>query len=575
MKRFKLHISPSVPSNSDPPLPLSIWFQSIFSQLLSVMPIFFDRIDAYSSAAFGFKKQRSSPSSGSTDMGKEPDSPQRPAVSPARPGWWHGSNLAEEMSSNEEIVTDLLHRQENRNGPPLAVAVVFNAGDNVLPLFEQGFICQEEDDAVVGSGCFYDDHLISSPDRVNGLRSWPAIYLRTTVRSGTTLGEPSSGIIRSRGNRSMVSLSQLLLNPSGKSSSVSEIGSSQGLGQGMLAGHLRPVPPQAGQLIKPTQLPLLPRGTSNRKLAIDGNGDGFAQNFGPNPKVKFSEYWLPPGNRVWPHMEWPNIVSLLFDEYRSRLKKVQVTEDCYGAASSSGGAFTYREAPYRQIPKSGIFSGEDAVTPTYNNVELAPQPGLISIASNSSMIRRSSVTSVSSVMDGEAYESSPTMSHSPHQPQSLLPSAYHIIRINEMMWIVVIVKGEEDRWHRRRQRGLSDEEIRSFLQEMALRLSMDDVFSPLSVVNAKLAARQLRPHNFSLSNFWSGNGWRDIETDQFLSNMKNVFGMKTNSPRVEPLKSPYAQRDLSKSAGNASSCLIDGGHLFFLGAELSQILSGM
>lgn len=163
-----------------------------------------------------------------------------------------------------------------------------------------------------------------------------------------------------------------------------------------------------------------------------------------------------------------------------------------------------------------------------------------------------------------------------------------------------MVKGEEEsRWHRRKARGLSDEEIRSFLDDMASKLRVSNRFLELKTcqtarvkVRDPLAPR-VRGRDLGLRDAeWQSEILEDNDElqDEVLELMKEAFNISANSPmlnRAESIlttmsgfrggtagsRSPRERRRILASQRNTgpyaeSSDYREGAAWFFLGPAL-------
>eukprot|EP00591_Stephanopyxis_turris_P010863 CAMPEP_0195509992 /NCGR_PEP_ID=MMETSP0794_2-20130614/2771_1 /TAXON_ID=515487 /ORGANISM="Stephanopyxis turris, Strain CCMP 815" /LENGTH=258 /DNA_ID=CAMNT_0040637335 /DNA_START=450 /DNA_END=1223 /DNA_ORIENTATION=+ len=99
----------------------------------------------------------------------------------------------------DQMIRDFLLKLDGGSGSIITAAVVFDVnGGSSLPSFELGFICEHGNARMktttqTGDGDHGDDNERTNPDcdkgssrRVDGLSSWPAIYMRTTYRTVQT-----------------------------------------------------------------------------------------------------------------------------------------------------------------------------------------------------------------------------------------------------------------------------------------------------------------------------------------------------------------------------------------------------
>lgn len=170
----------------------------------------------------------------------------------------------------------------------------------------------------------------------------------------------------------------------------------------------------------------------------------------------------------------------------------------------------------------------------------------------------------------------------------------------EFFPVLVMVKGEEEsRWHRRKSRGLPDNEIRAFLNEMATKLRVSNRFVGLKTcqtarvkVKDPLAPR-VRNRDLGLrdAQWQSANPEDDDQVqEEVLQLMKEAFNVNSASPmlnRAESIlttmsggfrtpggsRSPRDRRRvlaLQRMSGPyaQTSDYRDGAALLFLGPEL-------
>lgn len=160
------------------------------------------------------------------------------------------------------------------------------------------------------------------------------------------------------------------------------------------------------------------------------------------------------------------------------------------------------------------------------------------------------------------------------------------------MWLSVIVKGEDEGGRTRRRTGgrggLTDEEIRMWLNQFAAKLQTSRLYGPKSVASARKVSKGLSlPAQATAAVSKAGltrDGkefrWKDSEAADILVSLKETFGLQSAySPlAARPLKSPYLRKDSKKFGGarrSASSLLEDAAvqdeasaAAFFLGADI-------
>jgi hypothetical protein len=225
------------------------------------------------------------------------------------------------------------------------------------------------------------------------------------------------------------------------------------------------------------------------------------------------EYASETGPCSWPHTEWNSLVELIKDEF-----SLSSPSQEYGFIS--GDAVTYRQQDSKAAEKS------------------------------------------SSQM-AHGYE--PPFVPPPPPPTSTC--SFHTIRLSVYLWMVAILKCEEDgKWHLRRARGHNDEEIRAFLNEMSLKLRVSCLFDKKSIESVKKTApdyqHALPGHD--LARIWQE--WDETNTQGFLRELKRSFRLRPQSPYMESLRRRGTPRSLRKRQQTVSHS--DSAIAFFVGTSI-------
>jgi hypothetical protein len=132
---------------------IQVWMRQTLQRLIAMLPIIFDRIQAFSKPLYGFQALT-------------PDCLPR------------GENYLGSSEDLESQVLDFLRRQDKAGGPSMAVSVVLDASALKLKKVERGLALNE---TTVNSTKQTDSDVVVS--------QWPAVYMRTTVHpSGSTHG---------------------------------------------------------------------------------------------------------------------------------------------------------------------------------------------------------------------------------------------------------------------------------------------------------------------------------------------------------------------------------------------------
>lgn len=156
----------------------------------------------------------------------------------------------------------------------------------------------------------------------------------------------------------------------------------------------------------------------------------------------------------------------------------------------------------------------------------------------------------------------------PPPPKRASTSSFHLVRLSEYLSMVVIVKCEDDgKWHLRRTRGHSDEEIRVFLNEMALKLKVSILFGSVNDFRQQLVDSK-KEDDERLVQAWKQ--WDDeANTQEFLRELKRSFHLRPQSPYMEKLRSRRGGKQSSRRRSKKRS--VDYGEsalAFFVGNDI-------
>jgi len=116
------------------------------------MLLYFDRIQSYSNFVSERKNSSSNLNSSLQDIDETQD--------------LDGKSEGQDNMDLISIIHDFMYRHHQKGGPLLTFALVYDAEQGSAPTFERGFIVENDDD--------------DSTEGVDGLQSWPAIFLRST-----------------------------------------------------------------------------------------------------------------------------------------------------------------------------------------------------------------------------------------------------------------------------------------------------------------------------------------------------------------------------------------------------------
>jgi len=332
------------------------WFHETFERITSLLPLYFDRVQAFSSAVYGFD------------------------VTPMHART--ASMIAEDQDWNAEIL-QWLRDQEKTSGQEICVAMVLDAVQTNNLHVERGVQLAVR---TMASKTNISKETLGEKAPESGLDNrtrWPAVYMRSTLRSAASSSLRSSqrsGTGSHGGSSTRLSgASQSNLLGWGLKGSASDINSEN------ITGSIRGSPHVSSH-------------KTNQSRIVE---------YGPDSGVA----------TTWPHVEWDRLVGLI--------------------ASNRAGPNRHDAISYHGE------QGQAAQTwSARESIEEAPVV----------------FASASSISSGDASTPSP----SPGQSERKSASVFHIAHLSGSLSLVVIVKGFEARWHRRRT-TLSDEEVRLFL----------------------------------------------------------------------------------------------------------------
>jgi hypothetical protein len=416
---------------------LSQWFQTTFEEVVSLLPIYMDRVRAFSGPLYGF------------------DSAPLFQNELLRHDW-------------DASVAEFLRRQEKAGGPPTAVAIVLDAKGTSNLHVERGFWLS-------GTNGITEE---KKPEPSDTRVLWPAVYMRSTVHStaaashralsvSTASLRSSSGLLRASGGGGPSSRSSLLSNWS----STSE---------------------RAAPLTKSISTPW------------------HVMEYGPDE-----------GNVInsWPHSEWEALVGALLDNKSSFM------------GLDTGDMSSNRVASDNTSPAR---LADEPVAVTYADLEdeeEAKRESLFSVEEQAASLFSTSIE--------PSPTSSPKVKHEQKQQ-----STFHVVSLSPFLSMVVIIKGEQESlWHRRRSR-LGDEEIRSFLDDIASKLRIARQFTPsrLPAVSFKVGDMETRLKALAEVTDWNGKSVKS-----FVRQLKDTFGLRPTLLQDGALNSTSLSRSSARS----------------------------
>lgn len=397
---------------------LQLWFHDMMEHFVSIMPLYFDRINAFASPLYGFDAMH----------------------------LWADSRVASEHY--DSLVLDFLRKHESKGGPAMAVCIVIDAVRTNNLNFGRGFVVRKPPESSMAQ--------LTTAERER--KEWQAVYMRSTVHYNTT---SASHMSRSPSHGAGGSISTIMRRSKGSSFRKGSRHSSSMPSEDDFSRSL-------ASIIRP----------ASQDSAAPAH----------HSQMRVMEYPPATGPVSWPHTEWPQLVEL-------------VREDLAPATAQDGGFGSVQAVTYRQ-----------------------PEPPPKEKKSASL-----------------ALGLPPTVPAPPPKPST--SSSFHLVRLSEHITMLVIVKCEDDgKWHLRRTRGHTDEEIRVFLNEMALKLKVSILFDKDSVDAVKRRSRghsdtsssklQHTPEH-DLVRAWQQ--WDEANSQDFLRELKRSFQLRPQSPYMENL----------------------------------------
>jgi hypothetical protein len=233
------------------------------------------------------------------------------------------------------------------------------------------------------------------------------------------------------------------------------------------------------------------------------------------PKSHVMEYGPDTGTATtWPHNEWGSLVSLL--------ELSPVVEDGVGG-----------DLPAE--PKESIRMAEEPVAVTYRQDAVADEKE--EVEANTWMPRESlekavRLFSVYASSDINVVDQQAVREHAKRQ------STYHIVSLGKYLSLVVMVKSEEESHFLRRRSPLTDEEIRTFMDRLALEWRVSSLFS-----------HDRLPKRSNTRIDLVHEEWDSDKLDDLVMNIKSTFGLRPmNYPLSENRGISFLGRNSPKKA---------------------------
>jgi len=552
---------------SPPSSVLQVWLQLTLENILSVMPIFFDRIDAYSRPLYGFDKNRMIVADKKKDEKKEPHHAQQQQQ----------QQMIGVVHDYDAFMVDFLRRHENKGGQSMAISIVLDAKRTGNLHLEHGVVATATAHTTPtttknNAGSTLPSSTSSQPPMNHEIDEWPAIYMRTTLHStsfSNTSSNARSPLSRSPSSSSgrnsgvtKTSISSMMNKLGHNSRQMLKVPSARNVDDVVSTSaadhhhHHGGMMKSEGNLLRSWSNDT----PNNTRKSTSGNADGSTRTtLSKRDHLNtVLEYAPDSGNLSWPHDEWSKLVPLLLHERNETDNSRNAVDETTNSIVSNqqdmdGGGSLASMTP----STTTTTSTPQAVT--YQGVEESPSKNNNNNNNNNAGSNPSS-----------PQRPPRTGNNSSHSTVSLPNSSiYHVNRLGEYMWIVVLVKREDgSKWHqRKRSRGHSDEEIRSFLEGIASKLRLEsNIFGIESVQNAQLCSSKASKHicttdlakyctlssinssDNSIKDDDDDNGededdddeddsyWTDTDIDNFIIGMKDSFGLQPESRMRRALK---------------------------------------
>ncbi|CAB9517363.1 expressed unknown protein [Seminavis robusta] len=518
---------------------LVLWMKTTFQDYLSIMPLVYDKVLTFATPLYGFDQQ----------ILLEATQKERTFL-----------NDQKGVADLDAQIIELLRKQERAGGTSMAVAIVLDTGiedveeENPAPTsathqtsrtlnwaqsghhhhrVELGFSMQTtlSKNHAGGGGPTSRKTLVDPNAKSSGgtdeeqkstnvaeLRPWPAVYLRSTMRLGT----PTRGGAASNTGGGMGLINGIRRNASSTkgSSSALDGGSSSQHGSSLHSSR------SAGS-VDGSPRSKYRKSSSTRRCSLLSHGNIF-------------EYETEPSNgSSWPHSEWGQLRSFLeaLSLGDGAWSENFVTDHVTNSPNTSPG----------RMGDTSSLSGVEPTAVTFHPDGIEPTGEGSGRGSTTFDSRRSILSSDLGKQLWDPLPTPLTTASSSNVASSTAPTTFHAVQINNFMWMIVMVKCEEEsRWHRRRSRGVPDREIREFLNHMAAKLAISNRFLGLKTcqtarvkVRDRLAPR-VRGRDLGLRDAqWESANPEDDDQAQedVLQLMKEAFSVTGSHPTLNRAES--------------------------------------
>jgi hypothetical protein len=244
---------------------------------------------------------------------------------------------------------------------------------------------------------------------------------------------------------------------------------------------------------------LKPTRSTSTSILRSWSADTSSPRVGGQKKVEekqlnILEYSPDSGSSAWPHSAWSSLVALL---------------------TGSG----------EELPPSPIAELPPVERASFGNIEenlkslsMRKWPGSAPIPSPGSPLVPALKRKMSTVCEN---------------------TSFHTSHLSDFMWLVIMVKGEEEsRWHIRRSRTVVEDEVREFLNKTAPVLRIGYWFAVYHV--HKIRVEKIKALKFQRQRLFTEikkeRSWSDANVQELFESLKEAFGL--SSPRAPLAEGP-------------------------------------
>jgi hypothetical protein len=320
---------------------------------------------------------------------------------------------------------------------------------------------------------------------------WPSVYMRTTMHHGVSAATSGGGILGGMRRTTHRSNDHKLGLAGSKSHEEAPSQKTRTASSNILRSWSNEASPNAAQ-------------DSAKK---SHRGQMNVLEYGPESGSATSS---------WPHSTWKSLVALLTGAGDPLASPASTNDAVAPVNTSPFASFGPIEVDLKALSLPN-WSGLNSPTVTTNN------PPQASSALRSKLAKSDSQTSI------------------------------HVSAISDYLWLVVMIKGEEEsRWHRRRSRADIEDEARQFLLDMAPLLRMSNWFSSKVEISqlrqGTLKASASKSTSLTSKNNHGEHGlinalkaerdWDEDDLQEHLATLKELFGLR---PPLRPTVGPLRQ----------------------------------